>query len=173
MREIIFVLGGCRSGKSRHALELSGSICGENRIFIATCTPLDEEMKQRIKQHQKERSKSWRTIEEPILLPEAIIENSQKADVIVVDCLTLWISNIILKTDDQEIISRYIHNLIHSIETAQCTVILVSNEVGTGIVPDNALARRFRDLAGHVNQNVAACSDKVIWMAAGIPVKIK
>lgn len=173
MKEIIFVLGGCRSGKSRHALELSNSIRGENRIFIATCVPLDEEMKQRVERHQKERGQSWTTIEVPIGLPEVIIENHLKADVIIVDCLTLWISNIILETDDQEITSRHIHNLIQSIETAQCTIILVANEVGTGIVPDNALARRFRDVAGHVNQNVAACSDKVIWMAAGIPVKIK
>lgn len=173
MKEIIFILGGCRSGKSRHALELSNSICGENRIFIATCTPLDEEMKQRIERHQKERSKSWTTIEVPVLLPEAIDENSRKSDLILVDCLTLWISNIILETDEQETISRHIHNLIQSIETAQCTLILVANEVGTGIVPENALARRFRDVAGQVNQNVAACSDKVIWMTAGIPVKIK
>lgn len=173
MKEIIFILGGCRSGKSRQALELSNSICGESRIFIATCAPLDEEMKQRVERHQKERGQSWTTIEAPIGLPEVIIENQSKADVIVVDCLTLWISNILLETNDQETIPRHIHNLIHSIETAQCAVILVSNEVGTGIVPDNALARRFRDVVGHVNQNVAACSDKVIWMAAGIPVKIK
>jgi len=152
---------------------LSNSICGENRIFIATCVPLDEEMKQRVERHQKERGQSWTTIEAPIGLPEVIIENRLKADVIVVDCLTFWISNIILETDDQETISRHIRHLIQSIETSQCTVILVANEVGTGIVPDNALARRFRDVAGHVNQNVAACSDKVIWMAAGIPVKIK
>lgn len=173
MRDIIFIFGGCRSGKSRHALELSDSICGENRIFIATCMPLDEEMNQRVERHQKERGKSWVTIDAPVRLPEAIIENHLKADVIVVDCLTFWISNIILKTDDQEIISGHIHSLIQSIEAAQCAVILVANEVGAGIVPDNALARKFRDVAGHVNQNVAACSDKVIWMGAGIPVKIK
>jgi adenosylcobinamide kinase/adenosylcobinamide-phosphate guanylyltransferase len=173
MSEIIFIFGGCRSGKSRHALELSGSICGKNRIFIATCLPIDEEMKQRVECHQKERGQGWTTIEAPVRLPEAIIENHLKADVIVVDCLTFWTSNIILETDDQETISRHIHSVIQSIETAQCTVILVANEVGAGIVPDNALARRFRDVAGHVNQNVAACSDKVIWMAAGIPVKIK
>ena len=173
MREIIFILGGCRSGKSRHALKLAEDIPCRKKVFIATCLPLDEEMKKRIERHQRERERTWTTVEVPVLLPEAIIENSPKSDLILVDCLTLWISNILLETDDQETISRHIHNLIHSIETAQCAVILVSNEVGAGIVPDNALARRFRDLAGHVNQNVAACSDKVIWMAAGIPVKIR
>jgi len=173
VKESVFVLGGCRSGKSRYAVKLAEGFVGDRKIYIATAAPGDDEMKQRIKQHQKERSKNWTTIEEPILLPEAIIENSPKSDLILVDCLTLWISNILLETNDQETIPRHIHNLIHSIETAQCAVILVSNEVGTGIVPDNALARRFRDVVGHVNQNVAACSDKVIWMAAGIPVKIK
>ena len=173
MREIIFILGGCRSGKSRYAVKLAEGFAGDRKIYIATADPGDDEMKQRIEQHQKERSKSWTTIEEPILLPEAIDENSPKSDLILVDCLTLWISNILLETNNMDNTSKHIERLIQSLANVKCPVILVSNEVGTGIVPENALARRFRDVAGHVNQNVAACSDKVIWMAAGIPVKIK
>ncbi len=173
MKEIIFILGGCRSGKSRHALRLAEDIPCRKKIFIATCLPLDEEMKKRIERHQRERERTWTTIEVPVFLPEAIDENSQKSDLILVDCLTLWISNIFLETNNMDKTSKYIERLIQSLANVKCPVILVSNEVGTGIVPENALARRFRDVAGHVNQNVAACSDKVIWMAAGIPVKIK
>ena len=173
MREIIFILGGCRSGKSRHALKLAEDIPCRKKVFIATCLPLDEEMKKRIEQHQKERERTWTTVEVPVLLPEAIDENSQKSDLILVDCLTLWISNILLETNDMDKTSKHIERLIESLAHVKCPVILVSNEVGTGIVPENALARIYRDLTGFANQRVAACSDKVIWMAAGIPVKIK
>ena len=166
-------MGGCRSGKSRHALKLAEDIPCRKKVFIATCLPLDEEMKKRIERHQRERERTWTTVEVPILLPEAIDENSQKSDLILVDCLTLWISNILLETNDMDKTSKHIERLIESLAHVKCPVVLVSNEVGAGIVPENALARRFRDVAGHVNQNVAAYSDKVIWMAAGIPVKIK
>jgi adenosylcobinamide kinase/adenosylcobinamide-phosphate guanylyltransferase len=107
------------------------------------------------------------------LVPEAIVEYSQKADVILVDCLTLWINNLLIEINDQGKIVEHIQELTQSLKKAQCPVILVSNEVGTGIVPDNKLARLFRDTAGFVNQNVAKCADRVIWMVAGIPVQIK
>lgn len=173
MKESVFVIGGCRSGKSRYAVKLAEGFAGDRKIYIATACPGDDEMKQRIKQHQKERSKSWTTIEVPVLLPEAIDENSRKSDLILVDCLTLWISNIFLQTNDMDKTSKHIERLIQSLANVKCPVILVSNEVGTGIVPENRLARIYRDLTGFANQRVAACSDKVIWMAAGIPVKIK
>ncbi len=166
-------MGGCRSGKSRHALKLAEDIPCRQKVFIATCLPLDEEMKKRIEQHQKERERTWTTVEVPVLLPEAIDENSQKSDLILVDCLTLWISNILLETNDMDNTSKHIERLIESLAYVKCPVILVSNEVGTGIVPEKALARIYRDLTGFANQRVAACSDKVIWMTAGIPVKIK
>ncbi|MEA2039600.1 MAG: bifunctional adenosylcobinamide kinase/adenosylcobinamide-phosphate guanylyltransferase [Thermodesulfobacteriota bacterium] len=173
MKETIFVIGGCRSGKSRHALELAEQAGGSNKIFIATCVPRDDEMKQRVELHQRHRGTGWTTIEVPVHLGESIIENNRKADVIIVDCLTLWISNLLMETDDEEEIAGHIHGLIKSLERAQCTVVLVSNEVGTGIVPENSLSRLFRDIAGFANQDVAACSDRVIWMVAGIPVTIK
>lgn len=173
MKNKVLVIGGCRSGKSSHALELAGKIPGDKKFFIATGVPCDKEMEQRIKRHQKERGQSWATIEAPILLPEVIIENSRKADVILVDCLTLWISNLLRETEDQEEINQHVRRLMLSVEEAQCPIILVSNEVGTGIVPENRLARLFRDVAGYVNQKIAACSNRVIWMVAGIPVPIK
>ncbi len=173
MNETILVIGGCRSGKSRYALELAEKISGSKRIFIATCMPLDDEMKERIDRHKKERDKSWTTIEVPVELSEVINEKSREGDVILVDCLTLWINNLLMETESTDIIYDRIQKLIIALEEAECPIILVSNEVGAGIVPENRLARLFRDYAGFVNQKVAACTDRVIWMVAGIPVVIK
>jgi adenosylcobinamide kinase/adenosylcobinamide-phosphate guanylyltransferase len=173
LKEIIFVIGGCRSGKSRHALETADAIAEDKKIFIATCIPHDEEMKQRVDRHQKERRRNWQTVEAPVHLAQVIVEHSRQADVLLVDCLTLWISNLMLKTEDDEKILERIPSLIQALESAVCPVVLVSNEVGTGIVPENRLSRRFRDLVGSTNQAVAEHADRVIWMVAGIPVRIK
>lgn len=172
MKKTILVIGGCRSGKSSHALNLANQIPG-HKIFIATCMPHDKEMEERVLLHKKQRSRDWTTLEVPVRLPEEISKNSQKENVILVDCLTLWISNLMLENNDQENMDGHIRKLVQSLENAQCPIILVSNEVGTGIVPENRLARRFRDIAGFTNQKVAACADKVIWMVAGIPVGVK
>jgi len=173
VKETILVIGGCRSGKSRQALGLAEKISGSKRIFIATCMPLDDEMKERINCHKKERDKSWTTIETPVELSVVINENSREGDVILVDCLTLWINNLLMETEDPDIIHQRINKLILAIKEAKCPIILVSNEVGAGIVPENKLARQFRDYAGFANQKVASCVDRVIWMVAGIPVTIK
>ena len=173
MKEIIFVIGGCRSGKSSHALTLAEEIPGNRKIFIATCVPYDDEMTARVRKHQQERSRAWTTLEVPIALGESIAENSPKTDVIVADCLTLWASNLVLENTPSEKIAEALQTLTHALKTAQCPVILVSNEVGCGIVPENALARTFRDIAGAINQRAAECADRVIWMVAGIPVVIK
>jgi len=172
VKKTILVIGGCRSGKSSHALHLAEQIPGQ-KIFIATCMPQDKEMEQRVLRHQQQRSSAWKTLEVPIFLPEAIHRNDVEGHVILVDCLTLWINNLILDDDKPENIDNHIQKLTQSIEKAKCPVILVSNEVGTGIVPENKLARMFRDITGFANQKVAACVDRVIWMVAGIPVKIK
>jgi adenosylcobinamide kinase/adenosylcobinamide-phosphate guanylyltransferase len=172
MKRTILVIGGCRSGKSSHALNLANQIAGQ-KIFIATCTPHDKEMEERVLLHKKQRNRAWTTLEVPVHLPEEISKNSQKENVILVDCLTLWISNLMLENNDQENTDGHIRKLVRSLEEAQCPIILVSNEVGTGIVPENRLARQFRDIAGFTNQKVAACADKVIWMVAGIPVGVK
>jgi adenosylcobinamide kinase/adenosylcobinamide-phosphate guanylyltransferase len=130
-------------------------------------------MKQRVARHQKERSQNWVTVEEPLHLPQAILENSPKADVMLVDCLTLWVSNLLMQSGDEKKIADTIPQLIDALEKATCPIVLVSNEVGTGIVPENRLARQFRDITGWVNQAVAKCSNKVVWMVAGIPVTVK
>jgi adenosylcobinamide kinase/adenosylcobinamide-phosphate guanylyltransferase len=173
VKKKIFVLGGCRSGKSSFALETAQKFSGDKKVFIATCIPHDDEMRQRVERHQEERSLAWETVEAPLLLPEAITENSRRADVIMVDCLTLWVSNLLMEFDDFEKIEMQIPRLTEAIEKSDCPVVLVSNEVGQGVVPENKLARQFRDLVGFVNQAVAGCADEVIWTVAGIPVTIK
>ena len=173
MKKTTFVIGGCRSGKSRQALELAEKISGSKRIFIATCMPFDDEMKQRIERHKRERDKSWKTVEAPVELSAAINENSREGDVIIIDCLTLWINNLLMEIENPDVINKCIHKLILAIKEAKCPIILISNEVGAGIVPENKLARKFRDIAGFTNQKVAECADSVIWMIAGISVSIK
>ena len=173
MSEIIFILGGCRSGKSSFALQTAEQILGSKKFFMATCMPQDDEMKQRVARHQKERSQKWKTVEAPLHLPEAILDTSPKADVILIDCLTLWVSNLLMESNDEEKLEEIISTLIDSLEKATCPVVLVSNEIGTGIVPENKLARQYRDLIGLANQAVAKAAGKVIWMVAGIPVTIK
>ncbi|NNL77171.1 MAG: bifunctional adenosylcobinamide kinase/adenosylcobinamide-phosphate guanylyltransferase [Desulfobacterales bacterium] len=173
MKEIVLVIGGCRSGKSTYALQTAEKIPGGSKIFIATCVPQDDEMKQRVARHQKERSQNWATVEAPLNLPEAIRQNSRRADVILIDCLTLWVSNLLMQSGDEKKITGTIPQLIDALEEATCPIVLVSNEVGTGIVPDNPLARQFRDITGWVNQAVAKCAHQVVWMVAGIAVAVK
>jgi len=173
LKKIIFVIGGCRSGKSRQALETAEGMPGDHKTFIATCIPRDAEMKQRVEQHQKERGRIWRTVEAPVHLPQAIVEQSRPADVVLVDCLTLWISNLMLELQDDRKILACLPDLTRALRAADCSVVLVSNEVGTGIVPENQLSRRFRDLVGSTNQAIAEQADRVVWMVAGIAVGIK
>ena len=130
-------------------------------------------MAKRVAKHQKQRSRNWTTVEAPLFLPEAISENSSKADVLLVDCLTLWVSNLMLHTEDEQKIAESMRRLIDTLCNAGKPIVLVSNEVGTGIVPQNKLARHYRDLVGSVNQAVAQTAGKVVWMVAGIPVVVK
>ncbi|RJQ57991.1 MAG: bifunctional adenosylcobinamide kinase/adenosylcobinamide-phosphate guanylyltransferase [Desulfobacteraceae bacterium] len=167
------VIGGCRSGKSRYALALAERYTGRSRIFLATSVPQDAEMEERVRRHRLERGGGWETVEVPLRLPEAVLESSGRAGVLLVDCITLWISNLLFeKLPEDEIASR-VEKLIESVQDSRCPVILVTNEVGGGVVPENALARQFRDVVGGANQRIAAASDRVVWVAAGIPVPIK
>jgi adenosylcobinamide kinase / adenosylcobinamide-phosphate guanylyltransferase len=175
---LTLVIGGCRSGKSSYALQLADRMGNVRKRFLATCIPQDEEMHQRVSRHQAERGTGWIAVETPVFLAEAIRDISPDADVLLVDCLTLWVSNLMMEqTVDpdapEDFLTAQTCRLIESLRTAACPVILVTNEVGAGIVPDNPLARQYRDNVGHVNQRIAACADQVIWMVAGIPVKIK
>lgn len=130
-------------------------------------------MRKRVEKHQQERDPSWQLLEIPVRLSEAIAEHSQKETVLLVDCLTLWISNLLFVDNQIESIETYTQRLARSLANAKGTVILVSNEVGTGIVPEHELSRSFRDAVGFANQSVAACADEVILMVAGIPITIK
>ena len=169
----LLVLGGARSGKSRHAqalAEAGAEAAGGDRVFIATAQAFDAEMRDRIARHRAERGGEWRTLEAPHELVEAIAAEDRADTVILVDCLTLWASNLLLADAD---IDAATDALVARIATLQARVVFVSNEVGQGIVPDNALARRFRDIAGTLNQRVAAVVTQVDFVIAGLPQRIK
>jgi adenosylcobinamide kinase/adenosylcobinamide-phosphate guanylyltransferase len=167
------IIGGCRSGKSARALSEAENFKMRRRLFIATCRPYDEEMRTRIDRHQRERDPSWETLEVPLELPASLAAHNTRGNVILVDCLTLWVTNLLLAEHSGAEIETQIAALVDTLPVMNCPVILVANEVGQGIVPENQMARQFRDWAGMVNQKVAACADHVLWMVAGIPVRIK
>ncbi len=164
----ILVLGGARSGKSRHAQALAEAR-SPARVFIATAEAADAEMQARIAQHRADRDASWRTVEAPVALPDAIRAHGAGGDVVLVDCLTLWLSNLLLADADLDAAAE---ELLAATRAATAPIIFVSNEVGFGIVPDNALARRFRDAAGRLNQRLAACCDATDLVVAGIALRI-
>ncbi len=173
MNQKVFIIGGCRSGKSKHALGLALAMTEIKKIFVATCVPQDDEMRLRVANHQKERDQSWKTVEAPLQLPEAILQNAHHGSVVLVDCLTLWINNLMMEKDDIHHTDGKIMELVKAVQSAEGPVVLVSNEVGSGIVPENKLARAYRDLVGSVNQAVARVVDRVDMVVAGIPVTIK
>lgn len=170
---ITFFIGGCRSGKSTAALQRANSIGANRKIFVATCQPYDAEMKIRIERHRQARDAAWETIEEPLEIADVVQQQSGPQTVILVDCLTLWLTNLIVARADDTTINQRIETLKDALSNARGPVLLVANEVGTGIVPDNAMSRRFRDWAGSLNQQMAQCASEVILTVAGIPVPIK
>lgn len=165
----ILVLGGARSGKSRHAERLAGE-SGLKRVYVATAQTFDDEMVERVRLHQERRGQGWETVEEPIKLLATLENFSSPAHFVLVDCVTLWVTNLLLAEADVE---AEVEALCERLPSLAGTVCFVSNEVGLGIVPDNALARRFRDLAGLANQRLAATCDTVTFVAAGLPLKLK
>ena len=167
------ILGGCRSGKSRLALRLAEKLKPSRRGFIATCVPQDDEMLARVQHHQQERGPDWQTRLIPLELAHGIREAAADMDVLVVDCLTLWLSNLLLNDDSAASPERSIGELLAVLRQPPCRIVLVANEVGLGIAPENALARRFRDEAGRLNQQVAEVVQQVIWSVAGIPLVVK
>ena len=170
MKKIIFVIGGARSGKSAYSLDRADRMAGK-KVFIATAEPFDHEMQERIKDHRHERGADWQTIEEPLDVAGVLERTRDSKGAVILDCLTLWLSNVMHhRTDPEVAFEKLIEELQHS---RSADLFIVSNEVGMGIVPKNDLARQFRDLAGLLNQRVAAAADEVVLVAAGIPVKIK
>ena len=180
MLKIVFVLGGAKSGKSSFVLEKVAEIKGK-KAFIATAEALDDEMKERIKKHKAERGDEWETCEVPLNVSGAITDAAGKYSAVVLDCLTIWLSNILIgEADTQENINKLVDTLIEVKKSPVCAtgsgcsvLYIVSNEVGMGIVPENELAREFREFAGGLNQKVAKIADEVYLVTAGIPVKIK
>lgn len=173
MSETILVIGGCRSGKSSHALTLAEAHKGDRNLFVATCVPYDSEMQKRVDDHKAERDGTWTGLEEATRIAAVIERESEGADVILVDCLTLWVTNMLMEERTDDAVFAAVAELIRAMEDAACPVIFVSNEVGAGIVPENRLARRFRDLAGFTNRKIAEAAGSVVWMVAGIPVPVK
>jgi adenosylcobinamide kinase/adenosylcobinamide-phosphate guanylyltransferase len=165
---LTFVLGGARSGKSRYAEGLVKD-CAPPWIYVATAQALDHEMSARIAEHQKRRDGGWRTVEAPLDLPGAIAAHGNKGPILI-DCLTLWLSNVMLAGQD---LSAEQQRLVTALRSADGPVVVVSNEVGLGIVPDNALAREFRDAQGRLNMQVAAIADRAVLIAAGLPLILK
>ncbi len=170
---ITLIIGGCRSGKSRYALDAANAVPGGHKIFLATSVPKDPEMEKRVQAHRAQRGDDWNTIEEPVNIHEKIAAHGQRADVILVDCLTLWTANMLMAKMDEAAILNLLDQTSLTLSHNRCPVFLVTNEVGYGIVPENSLARRFRDMAGLVNQHMAKTADRVVLTLAGIAVQIK
>jgi adenosylcobinamide kinase/adenosylcobinamide-phosphate guanylyltransferase len=169
LQRLTLVLGGARSGKSRQAEALVVSEPPPWR-YVATGQALDEEMRERIALHRERRGDGWATHEAPVDLAETVSRLGHDGAPILVDCLTLWLANLMLGGHD---ISAACARLEAALEAARAPVVLVANEVGLGIVPENALARRFRDEAGLLNQRLAARADRVLFMVAGLPMRAK
>ncbi len=168
---LILIGGGVRSGKSAFALGLARRM-GPRRLYLATAEAGDEEMADRIRRHQKEREADFRTLEVPLELAEAV-DSIRDADVLVVDCLTLWLSNLLLRGDSQDSIQGQVERLIETLRGKTFHAILITNEVGMGIVPESALGRSFRDLSGRVHQALAARSDELYFGVLGTLIRLK
>jgi adenosylcobinamide kinase/adenosylcobinamide-phosphate guanylyltransferase len=165
----ILVLGGARSGKSRYAESLALH-SGQEKVYLATAEARDEEMRTRVSDHKQRRGEDWTTVEAPMDLTKALHAHARSERAVVVDCLTLWLSNLMLGGGDTESAGEDLARLVPDLPG---TVILVSNEVGSGIVPDNELGRRFRDAQGRLNQIMASACDSVVLVVAGLPMILK
>jgi len=172
MSQITFITGGARSGKSRLAEELAMKQ-GEPLLYIATAAYGDREMAERIARHQERRGSAWQTIEEQHDLAGALSGHDGWFEAILVDCVTLWLTNLLLKYEDKKAVLEEVRRTASLFPSLKTPLILVSNEVGMGIIPDNPLARTFCDLSGEANQILAAAADEVYVTFSGLPLKIK
>jgi adenosylcobinamide kinase / adenosylcobinamide-phosphate guanylyltransferase len=179
MSKIVLITGGARSGKSSYALELAESI-STKRLFVATCPNVDSEMSERVSRHQEERrGRGWVTIESETDLISIFLKKTEAIDVVLIDCITLWVNNILFtegvhgsQVDDRRV-SELCRQWLDAARKFAGTVICVTNEVGLGIVPDNALARKYRDLVGTCNQLIGRNASEVILVSCGIPLFLK
>ncbi|RDI94733.1 bifunctional adenosylcobinamide kinase/adenosylcobinamide-phosphate guanylyltransferase [Meiothermus sp. QL-1] len=165
---LVLVTGGVRAGKSQFAQELAQRLGGEEVSFLATAEPLDEEMRARIEQHRRARPGAWETLEVPLWVPEAL--RRARFGVVVLDCLTLWVSNLMHR---EEAVEPQVEALLAAWRESGKTLVVVTNEVGMGIVPENPLARRYRDVLGAANRQVARAAQQVYLLVAGLPLQLK
>ena len=171
-KAITLVLGGVRSGKSRYVQMLAARI--SSVVFVATARPLDEEMRRKIERHKAERPKEWRTIEEPLDLDRVLAEEGSNYRIVVVDCLTLYAASLLDAEHGNLIaVEERLQRFYAALRSAPCSIALVSNEVGSGIVPPFPEGREYRDLLGEINQRVASAADNVLLMVAGLPLALK
>ena len=180
MGRLLLVLGGARSGKSAYAQRLAQALGGDDVLFVATAEAWDEDMAQRIARHRQERPATWRTLETPRQVGQAIALHRHGTAVVLVDCLTLLVSNTLLHGGTspdlaavEAAVQEEVAALAQTCQTSPATCIVVSNEVGLGLVPDNPLGRLYRDLLGRANQTLAARAEAVYFMVAGLPVDVK
>jgi adenosylcobinamide kinase/adenosylcobinamide-phosphate guanylyltransferase len=171
LHRVTMLTGGARSGKSRRALELAGARSGK-KAFVATATVTDEEMRERIEKHRAARGAEFLTVEAPVDLAGAIRGLPAEVEVAVVDCLTVWMGNLFHERGENGEFPE-VAELLAVLEAPPCDLVVVTNELGMGVVPDNAMARRFRDLAGRVNQEVAARAGRVELLVGGLPLVLK
>ena len=171
MDDVIYVTGGARSGKSSFALSCAAQY--KKRVFLATAEPFDDEMVARVQKHREERGSGFFTIEEPLHLDRALRKVPKDTEMVIVDCLTVWAGNLMHRLESNEAVMSHVERLLDVLQNPPCNIILVSNEVGMGIVPENAMAREFRDIAGIINQKVANVSTEAWLLCSGLPVKLK
>ncbi|MBF0619300.1 MAG: bifunctional adenosylcobinamide kinase/adenosylcobinamide-phosphate guanylyltransferase [Candidatus Omnitrophica bacterium] len=172
MRKIVFVVGGARSGKSTYAVDLARE-SGQKVVFLATCTFCDEEMDARIKRHQESRPASWDVVNEGTNIAAVLAKSQHPDTTVLIDCLGMWVFNLMEEYAQDTPVEAEFQKFIQTFKDVQGQVIIVSNEVGSGLVPEHASGRRFRDLLGRLNQMVAKAADTVVLMQVGIPTILK
>jgi adenosylcobinamide kinase / adenosylcobinamide-phosphate guanylyltransferase len=171
MNKITLITGGARSGKSSHALALAKDY--RKKAFIATASAFDDEMSKRIERHRKDRDDSFFLIEEPLDLSKAIADIPQSSEIAIIDCLTVWVCNLLINPDSKRSPESPIAGLLERLKNPPCNILIVTNEVGMGIIPDNEISREYRDALGSLNQKIASIAHQVVLMISGIPVLIK
>ncbi|MEN7972870.1 MAG: bifunctional adenosylcobinamide kinase/adenosylcobinamide-phosphate guanylyltransferase [Verrucomicrobiota bacterium] len=167
----LLVTGGSRSGKTAHALERAMRF--ENRIYLATAEAIDEEMVDRIDRHQAERGDDFKTVEEPLDLAGALNRIPEGTGVVLIDCMTVWLGNLMHKNGVQKEPYTEVRDFLTALETPPCNIVIVTNELGSGIIPHDAMTRTYRDHAGWLNQDIAKIADEVLLVACGLPLTLK
>jgi adenosylcobinamide kinase/adenosylcobinamide-phosphate guanylyltransferase len=171
-KTVTLVLGGVRSGKSRWAQEFASKF--DRVAYVATAQARDAEMREKIRRHREDRPKHWQTLEEPLELARILMDSAAEFEILLVDCLTVYVANLMEAAETEpESLGRSIESFVETLREAPVSIVLVSNEVGSGVVPPYPAGRKYRDALGELNQRVAAIADNVVLMVAGLPLALK